>query len=189
MAADETGCASVVSFTYDGWSAKLGAPISCMTFHFVNANWNSRTFPLCFFDTEENRQVRGGPRGDNGRGGELKRQAEPAMFSDNEPSVALGVALFLNFSGSVRCVCHTLALAVDDSVGCCEFLLSVLECINAVRTYVKSHTRGGGSVRTTALRRFYFRQNCYSQQGVQYEVAVAFITVSHLLIPITLHNS
>ncbi len=47
----ETGTVNVGSFTLDGWSANLGAAISGMTFNFVDANWNLRAFPSCFFDT------------------------------------------------------------------------------------------------------------------------------------------
>ncbi len=44
----ETGTVKVCSITYDGWSAKLGAAISDMTFNFVDVNWNLRTFPSRF---------------------------------------------------------------------------------------------------------------------------------------------
>ncbi len=36
--------------------------------------------------------------------------------TDNEPAVALGVDRYLAFGGSVRCLCHTLSLAVNDAV-------------------------------------------------------------------------
>lgn len=50
--------------------------------------------------------------------------------SDNDAATALGVDQFLNFSGSVRCVCHTLALVVNDAVEECPFLSDALIHIN-----------------------------------------------------------
>ncbi len=123
--AAETGSVKVGSFTYDGMSAKLGAAISGMTFNFVDTNWNLRTFPLCFFDTEEigktaeeHEAIITAAVRDNDKLG-----SDVLVISgtcDNEPSVALGVDRYLNFSGAVRCCCHALALAVNDAVRNCN---------------------------------------------------------------------
>lgn len=50
---DDTGDIKVDSFMYDGWSSKLGAPIAGMTFTHMIRKLNLRTFPLCFFGTQE----------------------------------------------------------------------------------------------------------------------------------------
>eukprot|EP00171_Calliarthron_tuberculosum_P003336 IDg3336t1 len=144
--AAETGNVKVGSFTYDGWSAKLGASIAGMTFNFVDADWNLRTFPLCFFDTEdlgksanEHEAVIAAAVHDNDKLG-----PDVLVFSgtsDNEPSVALGVDKYLNFSGAVRCCCHSLALAVNDAVRDCLFVTEVLQRINAISTYVNMHKK------------------------------------------------
>lgn len=126
----------------------MGAPISGMTFHFVDPKWNMRTFLLCSFNTEkigksaeEHEKIIRGAVKSNDKLGE-----DVLIFSgtsDNEPSVALGVNLFLNFSGSVRFVCHSLTLAVNDAVRCCKFLILIHENINDICTYVKSHNKVG----------------------------------------------
>lgn len=60
--------------------------------------------------------------------------------SDNEPSVTLGVDQYLNFSGYVRCVCHTLAQGVNDAVCNGLFLSVLLNRINSISTKVNNHT-------------------------------------------------
>ena len=39
-------------FSYDGWSARLGAAISGTNFHYIDTYWKLRTIPHCFFNTE-----------------------------------------------------------------------------------------------------------------------------------------
>ena len=46
-----TALASIRSFTYDGWSDRLGAPIAGMTFHFIDKYWRLRQYLLLCFLT------------------------------------------------------------------------------------------------------------------------------------------
>ncbi len=46
LSAADTGEVRVGSFTYDGWSTKMGAAIYGMTFHFIDSDWVLRT---CLF--------------------------------------------------------------------------------------------------------------------------------------------
>ena len=59
--------------------------------------------------------------------------------SDNEPSVALGVDQYLNFSGSLRCICHTLSLAVNDAIDSIPFLKASLKQINDISNFLSKH--------------------------------------------------
>jgi len=141
IAAKETGDVKVGSFTYDGWSAQFGTPIAGMTFHYIDSSWNLKTFPLCFLSLEDL--------------GKTANQHEAVMSaaittndklgsnvvvmsgtSDNDPATALGVDQYLEFSGSVRCVCHTMALAVNDAVSECDFLTDALSQISEITKYV-----------------------------------------------------
>ncbi len=69
----------------------------------------------------------------------------------------------------MQCVCHTHLLAVNDAVRCCEFLLSVLERINAIGTYVKSHTKVGA--RLVQLHCVDFTKDRIVTLDKEYEVA------------------
>lgn len=40
------------SFIYNGWIAKIGAPVSHMKFNLVDKNRNLKTFPLCLIDIQ-----------------------------------------------------------------------------------------------------------------------------------------
>lgn len=55
-------------------------------------------------------------------------------ITDNEPTVALGVELFPNFSCSVSCVYNFLELAINDAVKFLEFIILIFERINDIRT-------------------------------------------------------
>ncbi len=69
--------------------------------------------------------------------------------SDNEPSVALGVDHYLNFSGAVRCCCHTLALAVNDAVRNCNSVTTFVQRINCISVYLIHAYEGGHQVGAT----------------------------------------
>lgn len=78
-----------------------------MTLHFVNVNWTVREFPLLFFDTEE--ICKSDETDDMNKVAAMNENDKLGGIllifsgtSDNEPSVALGVYLFLSFSVSVR---------------------------------------------------------------------------------------
>lgn len=57
--------------------------------------------------------------------------------SDNKISVALGLDMYLNYTGTFRCICPRLALAVNDAVHDGDFKSKVLEHINSIRKFVK----------------------------------------------------
>lgn len=61
--------------------------------------------------------------------------------SDNDPSVALGLDIFLNISGSVPCICYSLSISVNDAIRSSSFLMTVLERLQITRTYIKSYAR------------------------------------------------
>ncbi len=123
-----------------------------MTFNFVEANWNLRTFHFCFFDTEvmgksagQHEAITTAAVRDNDKLG-----SDALVFSetsDNEPSVALGVDRYLNFSGAVRCCCHTLALTVNDAVRNCNAATTALQRINCISAYLNTLTPRGPSSR------------------------------------------
>lgn len=140
-----TDVSSVGSFTYDGWSAARGEPIAGMTFNYVTADWKMDMLPICFFNTEDI-----GKSGDDhaailraavSRNDKLGDNV--LMFTgtcDNEPAVCLGVDQFLGFSGGVRCIAHTLALAVNESVPDGSYTRGILNRINSITTYLNMHT-------------------------------------------------
>ncbi len=91
-----------------------------MTFNFVDPNWNKRQFSFCLFGKEEmgksedeHESITTAAVRDNDK--LVSDVVVASGTSDNEPREALGVNRYLNFSGAVRCYCHTLALAVDDA--------------------------------------------------------------------------
>lgn len=110
----ETGLVTVGSLTYNEWSPKHNGPISGMNFHSFDRNWYLRTFPIFLFDTV-----------DVGKWAKKHQQIisvaivrsdrldkDCLIFSvtfDNESFLALRVDKYLNFSGPVRCICHTIA--------------------------------------------------------------------------------
>lgn len=71
----------------------------------------------------------------------MKQLAKMCLFfsgtNDNERSVALGVEKVLNFSGAIRCICHTVSLVVNDAVDQVPYLQSVLE----IGTYLSNHKK------------------------------------------------
>ncbi len=129
-------------------SAKRGAAISGITFNYVDANWNLRTFPLCLFDTEdmgksaeEYEAIITAAVRDSGKLGSDVHVFSGA--SDSEQSVALSVDRYLNFSGAVRCSCHTLALAVNDAMRTCNFVATVVQRIYRIGACLNTHTKVG----------------------------------------------
>jgi len=159
FSADETGEVRVGSFTYDAWSAKLGASIAGMTFNYIDTDWNLRCFPLCFFDTkdlakyaDDHERIIQASVKDND-----KLSDNVLIFSgtsDTEAAVALGVDQYLNFSGSVCCICHVLALAVNDGVSDTSFIGIVLTQINSLVTYLKTHPKVNSKLMQVQCRSF-----------------------------------
>lgn len=152
--AAETGRGDVGSITYDGWSARLGAPIAGVTFNFVDDLWELRCMPICFFDTQtadknadgHTEILRAVTRNND------KLSSETLIFSgttDNEPAVALGMDQFLDFNGGLRCVAHSLSLAVNTACDNCPLLCAILQRVNEISTYVNQHT----SVNSALVRR------------------------------------
>lgn len=139
-----TEVARVGSMTYDGWSARLGMPISGMTFNFIDKMWHLQVYPLTFFDTgdtgksaDEHEAILRAAVKDNNKIGD--NVLIFAGTSDNEPAVALGVAQFLGFNSAIRCMCHTAALAVNDATQKNGIAVAVLERLNNIGTYLHEH--------------------------------------------------
>ena len=55
--------------------------------------------------------------------------------TDNEPATALALDLFTNYLGSVRCIAHTLALAVNDGFKRGIQWLKYMDTVNVVTSY------------------------------------------------------
>lgn len=98
-----------------------------------------KSFPLWFLDTKvgktayEHKEIISYEAKSNEKLG--KGVLMFSGTSDNEISVALGVYLFLNFSGSVRCISHSLSLAVNESTAVGDFLDDVLRRIDYISNY------------------------------------------------------
>lgn len=56
--------------------------------------------------------------------------------SDNENSIDHGVDMFLNVSGSVRCICRSFSLEVNESISVGDFHDNVIRRINNTGNYV-----------------------------------------------------
>ena len=52
MCSSEPGIVKTGSFIYDGWSARIGTPITGMTFYYIDRALNLKSFLLCFLNTE-----------------------------------------------------------------------------------------------------------------------------------------
>lgn len=59
--------------------------------------------------------------------------------SENEADVALGVDIYINFNGSVWCVCHTSRPKVQDVVNSRECSAALLSRILQITTFVDNH--------------------------------------------------
>lgn len=59
--------------------------------------------------------------------------------SDNEPSNTLSVDQYLNFSGRVRCVCHSLSHVLNGAVKTGNFTAIQLKKINSTTAYLNRH--------------------------------------------------
>ncbi len=116
-----------------------------MTLNFVDANWNLRTFPLSISKSAEEYEaiITAAVRDNDQLGSDV---LVFSWASDNEPSVALGVDRYLNFSGAVRCCCHTLTLAVNEAVRNCNFVTTVLQRMNCISAYLNTHTKVGAKL-------------------------------------------
>jgi len=145
---EETAEVRAGSVTYDGWSDKSGAPVAGLTFNFVNADWNLVAMPVSFFDTGD--AVKDGPG--------HKRILEAALtdnprlgddvliysgVTDNEPAPALGMDLYLNFGGALRCNDHSLALVVIHAADESVYLNKLVAQVAAITTYVNKHPKIG----------------------------------------------
>lgn len=108
----KTGC-----ITVDRWSAALGAPVLGIIWHYIDSDWSTRCVPV-----EPLNMVMSSKTGQQLRciAQEILEQ-NPIVGSDeirvhtatsnNEAETA--VYLLTNHFGSVRCVFHMLALAVN----------------------------------------------------------------------------
>jgi len=159
IASEETGSVNVGSFTYDGWSAAQGASIAGMTFHYIDADWSIKSFPLCFFNIEDmgktanaHKAIMDAAISTNDKLG--SNVVVMSGTSDNDPATALGVDQYLNFSGSIRCVCHTLALAINDAVLECTFLSDYLTKIGEITKYVNYRSKISAQIAELQCREF-----------------------------------
>lgn len=137
-----TGC-----ITVDGWSAALGAPILGMTWHYIDKQWNMRCVPIATLNmglaSKTGQQLRYIMQ-------EILEQnpivgADDVCVhtgtSDNDAATALAVDLLTNYVGSVRCVVHTLALAVNDVFEHGTVWKLYLDHVNKVTTYFNHHQK------------------------------------------------
>lgn len=159
LASEETGSVKVGSFTYDGWSAAQGTSIAGMSFHYIDSNWNIKSFPLCFFNLEDmgktanaHEAVMSAAISTND-----KLAADVVIMSgtsDNDPATALGVDQYLDFSGPIRCLCHTLALAVNDAVSESTFLTYYLDRIAEITKYVNYRSKISAKIAEMQCREY-----------------------------------
>lgn len=151
LTSSSTQVSKVGGVTYDGWSARLGAPIAGLTFHYIDQNWILKSFPICFMNTvdigksaiEHESIIKSALRNNE------KLGADVLIFSgttDNEPSVALGMDQYLNFSGAFRCICHSLSLAVNDSIKDGDFLDACVNNIGKITNYLVMHKSVGAKL-------------------------------------------
>lgn len=139
--------AHVGNITLDGWSAALGTPILGITWNFIDSSWCLKCIPICMLNTgtasKSAEQLRSIVT-------ELLKQSMivgsdniriHTATSDNEPAVGLACDLFTNFSGSVRCVVHTLALCVNDVFTTTSPWKAYMTHINKVTSYFNFHTK------------------------------------------------
>ena len=57
---------------------------------------------------------------------------------DNKASVALGINMHMTYNGSVRCICHTLALALRNAITSCPEISTILSRILRLATQVNA---------------------------------------------------
>jgi len=136
------------SLTYDGWGAKDTTPVAGLTFNYIDKAWNARTFPVSFFDTRDAAKTGMGHAAilraatkDNPRLGE-----DVLIFSgttDNEPAVALGMDIFLGFTGGLRCTVHSLGLVVNDVANTHRYLDELIVEITNITSYVNQRPKVG----------------------------------------------
>ena len=157
--AAQTDAVTVGSFTYDSWSSKQGAAIAGMTFNYMDSNWKLRTFPVCFLDiqgmgksADEHEAIISASLSSNDKIG--KSVLVFSGTSDNEPSVVLGMDQYFNYSGSVRCIYHTLALAVNDAIETESFIKSALQRIISITRYMNRHKTVGARLLQMQCRDF-----------------------------------
>ena len=120
MCSSETGILKTGSFTYYGWSARLGEPIAGMTSHYIEIAWSLISFPLCFLNTEdmcstgdEHQAIISSVIANND-----KLSLDTVIMagtSDNNSATALGVEQYLDYSGAMRCICNSISSAVNDA--------------------------------------------------------------------------
>lgn len=154
---EQTNIARVGSITYDGWSARLGMPIAGMTFNFVDKDWTLQCFPLTFFDTgatgktsDDHAAIMRAAVRENSRIGDNVMIF--AGTSDNEASVALGVAKFVGFDSAVRCLCHTMALAVNAATQTSEVATCLLQRIADIATFLNERKEVARKLASAQLR-------------------------------------
>jgi hypothetical protein len=128
-----------------------------MTFNFVDKDWNHQCFPLTFFDTgatgtmadDHAAIVRAAVR-------EKSRIGEDVTIfagtSDTEAPVALGVAKFVGFESAVRCLCHTLALAVNAATQTSEVATCLLQRIADIATFLNERKEAVRQLASAQLR-------------------------------------
>lgn len=143
----KTENAMVGCVTADGWSSALRAPILGITWHFVDSAWRLRTVPiatrflgdasktglqLCAVleDVLHNSPVVGSDK--------IKVHT---CTTDNEAAAARAADLLTNFVGSIRCVVHTISLAVQDGFTPQSPWQKYLDVVNQVTTYFRYHSK------------------------------------------------
>lgn len=66
--------------------------------------------------------------------------------SDNEPGAELSFDKYLKFSGSVRCVCHTISLLSKEPFESIPFLSTCISRINDLAAFINNHGKIASSL-------------------------------------------
>ena len=139
--------AMVGSITCDGWSAALRAPILGITWHYVDSSWRLKSMPIA------TRNIGTASKSAVQTCAILEdvMQHNPVVGSadirvhtattDNEAATARAADLYTNFVGSVRCVVHTIALAVNDVFTPESPWKMYMDVVNQVTSYFRHHTK------------------------------------------------
>lgn len=147
MLASQATSSMTGSITVDGWSSVLGCPILGMTWHLIEDNWRMKSIPVAMLNTgtasksaEQLHSIMEEIIGDNIIIGADCIRVH-AVTSDNEAAVAMSCDLLTNFVGSVRCVVHTIALAVNDVFEDGTPWQLYMDHVNRVTTYFNQHKK------------------------------------------------
>ena len=159
--------------TVDGWSAALGTPMLRMTWHCIDSQWNMYCVLVATLNIGMASQT----------GQQLRciiqeiLEQNPIVrsndvrvhtaTSDNEAAIALAVYLLTNDVCSVRCVVHTLALAINDIFETGTVWKKYLDHVNKVTSYFNHHQK---AVQLSAQKQVEEGVTRYSLQRLKHDI-------------------